>query len=230
MLKQRGDSLVDLLIVFCLFGPAVYWFLIEPYLLDQSLETMKKNPPAVTAEQIHLMDKYKAMPRPVPAPTDTYHWEGSMDGVDLTMTYHFIDDKRLVKEVVLDEKHTLSGAAEFAFDGSVLTFSNITGDKILFPEIGQPISLVNEQFLILHDPKQSLTLKSSTLLAQEQSMAEQAAVDRKAYLESTSLFDMSPEDAYEKVVNTSYFFILTCLVVLWLILTIAGKVRNEYNA
>lgn len=154
----HGRGVYELLAVFLSVGLLVYNFIIIPYLNTQIANGIKSNPPSITIEDKVLVDSFRAKPTPKILPNGKYQVAEVVDGKEIKVTYYFSEDKTVTKEVILWGKYNLGGSAKYHFDGSVLMYTDIIGDKYLFPEIGEAVSVRDDNTIILHEESRSTSL------------------------------------------------------------------------
>lgn len=158
ILEQHGRGVYDLLVVLFIVGLLVYNFVITPYLNTQLVNGIKYNPPSITIEDKALVDGFRAKPTPAILPDGKYQVVEVVDGKEVKVTYYFDDDKTVTKEVIFLGKYNLGGSAKYHFDGSALVYTDITGDKYLFPEIGEAVSVPDDNTIVLHEVSRSTSL------------------------------------------------------------------------
>lgn len=212
---RKGFGLFELLLIVLILGAAFFFFII-PIANTQAINTMKSMEPPVTAQGKQLIDSFKSKPTPETSLHGYFYGEGEFDSKSYSITYFFAEDKTVTKEVTILGKYNLSGSAKYYFDGSVMKFTEIVGDKYLFPQMGEAVSIPNEDIIVYHYGRLPLTLKSATLIEQETIRANKVAAQRKEMLASKSIFDLSINEALEKAMLSTYFtstiFLLTVLL------------------
>lgn len=145
----------------------IFFFYVGDALRESRLETFKKNPPETTLDQKVLVDKFKLKPE-ITLVSGIYQAKNVVGGHTFEYRYYFSDDKTLTKSVVAEPKGIkLNGSAKYRMDGSVLVYSEITGDRVLFPEIGEPISVVGVGIIEFHDPKGNTRMVEANVLEVE---------------------------------------------------------------
>jgi hypothetical protein len=170
MKRQQGSSdsiVLIVLIVFLVEGALAYNFLYLPTHYSKAINDMRKTKPAVIPAVKQQVDEFKSRPHPKFVPTGKYVGTGEIEGNDYSITYYFGDDNTVTKELLLLDEYRLTGSAKFEFKGSVMTFSEITGDLALFSEIGEPITVQSKDVLVVPSEAHSITLKSSAMIEQE---------------------------------------------------------------
>ena len=214
MNKQQGIGAFDLMVVLLLAGMALYYLMIVPYQNTQVVNEIRSKPPSITAEDKRLIDSFKAKPEPKIFPSGKYYGEGEVDGKEYKITYYFGDDQTVTKEMSILDEYRLGGSAKYHYEGSAIVFSEIVGDRFLFPEIGEAVSVPNISMMVRHDATYPIHLKSSALIEQEKREADKAASERREMIESKSILDLSPEEVIEKVAGSGHFpFVIFFLIV-----------------
>ncbi|MFV7771993.1 hypothetical protein [Shewanella marisflavi] len=61
--------------------------------------------------------------------------------------------------MVIDGKYKVTGTAKYANIGSVLIFTDISGDKVVFPEVGEAVTFVEGKSLTIHKAERDILLK-----------------------------------------------------------------------
>lgn len=200
--SERGISAVDILVVLLFVSFFAYHFAFVPYYNQQMLYEIKNSTATITVAEQKIINEYRQKEAPATLPAGEYIAEGSMEGKEYKMVYLFQND-RVIKEITIMDKYTLSGSAKYAFQGSVMFFSDIKGDKGLFPEYGQAIGVKDQElFLPSDDEAKSITLKSGAAL----SAAEITEKERLVRINNSSIFDLSASEIPEKLLSRKYMF------------------------
>ena len=152
--KQRGNSLIPSLLVIIAIGLLIYTFMVN-HINQQTISSFRSSPPEITIEQIKVVDAYKNKPTPKIVPSGKYQTFEVIDGKEIKATYYFDKDNTLIKEFTLLEKYQLAGSAKYHFEGSVIVYSQINGDKYLFSEIGEALSVPTESKIVIHETTRS---------------------------------------------------------------------------
>lgn len=147
-LKQRGYGFPEVMFAIVV-AAAVYILAVDPYLKDQRFREMKSNYPEVTIDSKILVDSYSSKPEPKDHPRGRYEAEFQIDGKSVAVSYYFDDKNTVTKEMKIAGIPKISGSAQYQFNGSVLMFSEVIGDKALFPEIGEAIVVENPQTITM---------------------------------------------------------------------------------
>jgi hypothetical protein len=113
-----------------------------------------------------FIDTFKSKVSPELHPLGEYYWSGEIDGKEMSVRYFFQKDMTLTKEATLLGKYEVGGSAKYRFEGSTLVYSDVVGDKVLFPELGEPVGVKGEDVLIIYSSTQppGIELKSSRLI------------------------------------------------------------------
>jgi len=157
--KQKGITTLDLLgvlLLVCLVWEHYIYTPSQAYLYTSQI---RNNPPPVTIVEYNVIEQHKAKPAPNIDALGIYSGSGVHNGNDIKATYYFADDQTLVKELTYVGKYTLAGAAKYSLEGSVLSYSDIIGDKKIFSEAGEVIVEVGNGMLELPLAGFPLTLK-----------------------------------------------------------------------
>lgn len=214
MKHQQGLSAFNLLIVLLIVGAVAYNFLYLPSHNRQVINNLRATPPAVTPAVKQQVDEFKSRPHPEFAPSGKYVATGEIEGKDYSITYYFGDDNTVTKDLLLLDEYRLTGSAKFEFKGSVMTFSEITGDLALFSETGEPITVQSKDVLVIPGETHPITLKSSAMIEQEAAEADFASSKRNEMLASKSFFELSPADALEKAIGSGLLPVLIFFLLL----------------
>lgn len=155
MKKEKGNITVNLLlfVVFC--GVGFYNFVFIPQKNTKILNDIRYNPPTIDIENKEMIDGFKSKSKPEIKPLGKYYTKGEADGKSYSITYYFGKENTLTKELLIKipfvGTYKLSGSAKYDLNGSVLVFDKIVGDKILFSEIGEAISIPNKKSIVSYD-------------------------------------------------------------------------------
>lgn len=149
---------INVLVILVIASLGFYSFVHVPAKNEEAIKGLKYNKVEITSEDIALVDKFKNKEKPEVLPSGKFYTKGIINEKEYSMMFYFGDDKSVSKEVVLMGRYKLKGKANYRFDGSVITYSNVEGDRFLFPEIGQAVSIPNESLVVLHDTKRDFAL------------------------------------------------------------------------
>ncbi|MCZ4337811.1 hypothetical protein [Shewanella colwelliana] len=155
---HKGMGLPMVLLVLVALAMAFYSFVFAPYYNYQKIEEISGIRPSPTLAQSKLLDSYKMKPGTPPI-TGQFRFEGKQDGKEVIISYYFSSDQLVTKELVVDGKYKVTGTAKYTNVGSVLVYTDISGDKVVFPEIGEAVTFVEGKSLTIHNPEQDLLLK-----------------------------------------------------------------------
>ena len=233
MKNQHGFGALDVFLLLLFFGVLIYNLVYVPHHNAQLINELRSEPPLVTVAYKQKIDNFRNKATPKFAPQGMYYTEGEIDGEEYTITYYFQDNQSVTIEMtVLSDEYRLGGTANYHFEGSVLVFSEINGDRYLFPLSGVAISMPNENLIVQHGTLYPITLKSSKLIDLEKKEAELAEAERKVRLNATPILDLSLEEAIEKAVNHYYFplasFFLIVPIALMFLLSIYRTFQRGY--
>lgn len=156
MQKQKGTGLVSILV--CVFiGLLISHFVFTPYMDHRAVNEMRTNVPSVTIADKQLVDSFLAKEAPLTPPIGAYTATGKASRNAYQITYYFDDDGTLTKEMSIAGQ-LLAGSADYSFQGSVLTYSSIIGDRFMFPEIGEAVTF-GDGVIMSHSVDDQLELK-----------------------------------------------------------------------
>ena len=226
--KSKGMTAFEWVLMLLAAG-CLFMFAIQPYLNTQTLNEMRDKAPSVTIADKKLIDRYLGMSVPEIQPDGIYYGYLEIDGKELRVTLSFDSNETVTIEMVILDKYKLSGTANFSFTGSTLVYSNIRGDKALFPKIGQAITVRSKDHIIFYEPEMTIDLKSSYLLEQEKT--SKMAVEKMASetLDKTSYSQLELEEMLTKFQQSPYISFFMVLIFLSLFPIIVGgykKVRD----
>ena len=147
MKNISGFSVANFAIMIAVVVIGFYLFMYIPYVNEQTFEKFKNNQDFSVNEKI-LVDKYKKKDNPEISPFGLYMRDGIIKNKKSSLKYYFGEDGTLTKELTVLETYTARGIAKYYFDGSVMMFSDVVGDKGLFPVIGDPVTVMEDGILI----------------------------------------------------------------------------------
>ena len=131
----------------------IFYFIIRPMYAEYLLDTFKESSKILTFDQKMVIDKYKKIPFTHLKPSGLYSGEISNKKKEYDATirvrYYFGSDNVLTKEIAVVGRYDISGSAKYRFEGSVILFNDIKGDKVIFPESGEVIVMENENLVLL---------------------------------------------------------------------------------
>lgn len=164
MNTQKGLGLLDLLTALALLSLAVYVFFLRPLQYDATLEKMRYAQPIASVAGHRLIDEYSKRPSPVVAPAGEYVGEVHIDNWSLPAKYFFGANNRLTVDLLipaglLRPETKLRASANYHFNGSVLVFSDVTGDGVLLTASGQPIEVRSADHLVLRGDTLDVVLR-----------------------------------------------------------------------
>jgi hypothetical protein len=140
--KQAGNATILALMAIVVLIIAV---------LILSTETIKSRPPKITIKDRQLVDAFIVKPTPEINLQGLFRGVGKVKEVDWQFSFYFGFNSSIAIEALINGKHKLAGSAKYHFEGSVLKYEDIVGDKILFPEIGTPITVIDGETFIYHE-------------------------------------------------------------------------------
>lgn len=163
---QKGAGLINMLVSFLIIlafllvaGTVFYNYWFTPNYNSEVIENIRYEHPEITPEDIQVVEEYKERDTPGQSLMGLYSWAGEVNNTLFEMSVLFEKDNKLTTELVIEQTYILNGEAQYNFEGSVLMFSNIKGDKALFQKIGQAVSMPDLSTLIFHGPNVDYTLK-----------------------------------------------------------------------
>ncbi|MCP1674351.1 hypothetical protein J2T57_001453 [Natronocella acetinitrilica] len=154
---QRGS--VNLLLVATLAFIAFYGYnsVFVPHYNSKVIESMRGNPATVTIDEVLLAQEYAEKATPSIQPQGLYAYKGKWHGRSVSIRLLFSDDgSTLHKEAMLLGRHLLSASATVHFEGSVMRYSDIRGDRVLFSDKGTPVTVISADELVFEKPESSL--------------------------------------------------------------------------
>ena len=211
MEKQSGRSTIELLVLIFLVVIGTYTFFIEPHLNNQMIESLRNQHPPQTADDIKLVHRFKTKPSPESILSGSYFWRGKIDGADFEFSYSFGKDAILTKTASLQGQYHFKGSAKYSFEGSVLIFNDITGDRSLFSDIGEPITVKNEDLIILEDHSKSFSIKSSKLFTLQEKATKKAAKEAALLRKEMHKPEVVLSKVFEAIRGASIFEVLIFL-------------------
>lgn len=150
MKKQKGDAIQGILL-FLIILSFITYFLYLP-----TLEKSFRNGEAVPGiKTMQMIDRYKSVAsKEVTLSGKKFYGRIDNDNISGEFIYYFSADNLLIKEGVVHFVKTkgetlrdikLRGSAKYLKQGSVLKYSEIQGDGLLFPAYGE-IFEISESF------------------------------------------------------------------------------------
>ena len=141
---------VNILPFLLLGGLMAYKFIFVPY----RISNVGAEPPALSEEQVKLANEYRRRPQPATRLHGVFAQEGLFYGDAYVAELRFQGRDRIHVSVLLNDRYSYSGSATYRFHGSVMSFSNVSGDKVLFPVEGAPVTVsCDGQSITLHTPE-----------------------------------------------------------------------------
>lgn len=125
---------------------AIGFYIAEQYRKDEAVKRLRDNAPALTADQVKLIDDYKVKPSPAATINGMYRGEIKGDGDTVHVSYYFGRDKSLTKSLEVGDI-SLKGTAKYTFQGAVLTYTEIEGDKGLFNPQGEAFGVESDRLI-----------------------------------------------------------------------------------
>ena len=75
----------------------------------------------------------------------------------MTISFAFGDGQVITKKAHI-KSYEFTGSARYTFDGAVMTFSDIKGDAVLFPQAGEPLEVISDTEVHIPGPDKPLVL------------------------------------------------------------------------
>lgn len=143
--QQLGfiGSWAFIILMLCL---AVGFYAVEQYRKDEAVKHMRDNAPVLTADQMKLIDDYKAKPSLTTALQGMYRGKIEGDGETVQVSYYFGRDRSLTKSLEAGDL-TFKGTAKYIVQGAVLTYTEIEGDKGLFNLQGEAFAVEGDRLI-----------------------------------------------------------------------------------
>lgn len=221
--KYKGFSTSNILFAVLIAG-LILIFSHREHMNNEAINLARTTPPPISVGEKLLIDKFKNKNSPKNYPKGRFYGKGeSEDGMSYEFTYFFGEDQTLSKDVLVMDKYYLSGTAKYNFTGSVLSFSDIKGDKYLFSEIGEAITVLDQDSITVYDEQSSITLKSPKLI-DEENKAEQ---DRKKALEARPFSELTIHEMISRLIN-NYWYLMVILIIPILLLSFYRFYRDQY--
>lgn len=155
--SQRGSGHLFSLMVLGLIVWGAYVTVYVPYEHRKSMDAFRSNPPAVSPAKMAVIDTYKTRPAPTQLPHGLYTGKVEQDGYPMTISFAFGDDQVITKKAHI-KTYEFTGTARYALDGAVMTFSDIKGDAVLFPQQGEPLEVISDTEVHIPGPDKPLVL------------------------------------------------------------------------
>lgn len=143
--QQLGfiGSWAFIILMLCL---SIGFYIAEQYRKDEAVKHLRDNAPALTADQVKLLDDYKVKSSPATAINGMFRGEIKGDGDTVHVSYYFGRDKSLTKSLEARDI-SLKGTAKYTFQGAVLTYTGIEGDKGLFSPQGEAVTVEGDKLI-----------------------------------------------------------------------------------
>lgn len=169
-----------------LLFPAAAFFvvlLVKDAMVENAVDNVRSQPPPITMDVLQHIERFKTKPAPSVAPAGAYVGEGKYAGIAYTITYDFGPGQVLTKTARFLTTsflghHQLTGSAHYTFIGSVIAFSNINGDRVLFSDIGEAFSMPNPHTLLHHQQDSVMTLRHTSTLKTIENSSNIDGLDR----------------------------------------------------
>ncbi|SHL21646.1 hypothetical protein [Phytopseudomonas punonensis] len=155
--SQRGSGHLFSLMVLGLIVWGAYVTLYVPYEHRKSMEAFRSSPPAVSAAKMAVIDTYKSKPAPTSLPSGLYAGQAEQDGYPMTISFEFADNQVLTKKAHI-KNYEFTGSAGYTLSGSVMMFSSVKGDAVLFPQPGEPLDVISDTEIHIPGPDKPLVL------------------------------------------------------------------------
>lgn len=138
--RQQRGFIGSWAFIILMAGLAFVFYMIEQDRKDESINRLRTNAPDLSADQMKLIDDYRAKPSPVQTLSGMYRGiiEGERDS--LGVSYYFGSGNTLTKTLEASD-YEFKGTANYTIQGSALVYTDIEGDKILFSKHGEAFSV-----------------------------------------------------------------------------------------
>lgn len=161
MVKEKGNVLLGVMIMMI----AIILFVIFPKMTAiEKKEEIENEFPETTIEDKVLVDEFKKLKEPKKLLEGVYVVEKQSDDFLFRAKFYFTKDKTLVKELFSidedgEEITKISGVSEYSFNGSTLQYDYISGAKGIFAEIGDAITIIDDNNFIFHETEDNFHFK-----------------------------------------------------------------------
>lgn len=217
---KEGFGNFDLLIVLLIVSLFVYSLIYIPFKKQSIINETRNTHLPTTAEQINLVASFKLKPSPDFEPEPEYLTSGEIHGMKFTEKLIFHYDETLTKETILLEEYKLSGNARYRFEGSVMMYSEIIGDKVVFSEIGSPI-IFSDRSLVIYNAGFEFIYKTPSLIEEELTASITAENKRITALNNKSFGELNAYEFIERYLSSkSQITLIIAVPVLLLILSV----------
>jgi len=222
--RQQGTTLIGLLLFTISICFVVYSFVIVPMANEQLVNEMRNKFPPVTSKEMRLIDEYQRKPKPVTPLLGEYFGLGEVDGKKFKVRYTFREDRTIIKSAEILGKYELTGMAKFEFNGSTIVFTDVKGDKLLFSEIGEAITVKSPDSIVAYGSETSVVLKTGALQAKEAAEVKKMQDEEREALQKASWVGLESDQLVSKIMDLPWFrkgfFLFFVLGVCSLILSI----------
>lgn len=166
MNREQGHSFLDFLLALLIVAGLGYVLVIGPWIRDEKISEMRTQPPVPSIEGRKLVALYEKKPAPTTVPLGEYVGEIKAGGEVVPVTYYFGADsvvavEATIKGFFMRPAVKLAGSAPYTFNGSVLVFGEVTGDRALFTPLGLPIEMKNADEIVIRNGRESVTLHAT---------------------------------------------------------------------
>ncbi len=165
MHREHGLGFLDCLLALLIVAGLAYVLVIGPWMRDEKIAELRVQPPVPSIEGRKLAALYEKKPAPTTVPMGEYVGEIKAGGEVLPVTYYFGADsvvavEATIKGFLMRPAVTLAGSAPYTFNGSVLVFGEVTGDRALFSPLGLPIDVKSADEIVIRNGRESVTLRA----------------------------------------------------------------------
>lgn len=160
MVKEKGNVVLGAMLML-----AVVMLIILPeFAVMENKEKIENEFPETTIEDKVLVDEFKERREPNSLLEGVYVVEKQNDDYLFKAKFYFTKDKTLVKELyALDEDGKemveIRGVSKYRFEGSTLQYDYVSGAKGIFPQIGDAITIIDDNNFIFHETEENFHLK-----------------------------------------------------------------------
>lgn len=119
---------------------------------------MQNEFPEVSLEDRKFVDDFKEKDEPEKYLEGVYKTVYKEDKITFEAKFYFTKDRAIVKELMVkgedDEVEVeLTGEAKYSFEGSTIQYEYVSGAKGIFSQIGDAITIVDDNNFIFHEPE-----------------------------------------------------------------------------
>lgn len=160
MIKEKGNVILGAMLMLVV----VMLFILPQLAVIENKEKIKNEFPETTIADKILVDEFKERREPNKLLEGIYVVEKQKDDFLFKAKFYFTKDKTLVKELyALDENGKemvdIRGVSKYRFEGSTLQYDYVSGAKGIFPQIGDAITIIDDNNFIFHETEENFHFK-----------------------------------------------------------------------